>query len=83
MIQIPTLGIYKSREQFLKVHSVRGERKENTDRKGGTVHEAIKTTKLFWKENETKMRECVRANLTFRYSFRHCIIVFCNRWCGI
>lgn len=49
-----TLGIYKSRQHFLKVHTAKGESKENADGKGGTVHEAIKMTKLFWQANETK-----------------------------
>lgn len=42
---------------------------------GGTEHMAIKTTELFWKENETKKRECGSANLAF--SFIHCIIELC------
>lgn len=42
---------------------------------GGTGHGAIKITKLFWKENETKMREHGSASLAF--SFIHCIIELC------
>lgn len=42
---------------------------------GGTGHEAIKITKLFSKENETKMRERGRANLAF--SVIHCMIELC------
>lgn len=35
LVQMLTVGLYKSREQFLKGYSVRGEREENTEGKGG------------------------------------------------